>query len=181
MSRIGKEPVKVPAGATVSVKDGVVAVKGPKGELKYTLPPGIECKVEDGVARVTRASDDRRARAFHGLARALVANMVEGVVKGYAKALDIEGVGFKFEMKGKDTLALSIGYAAPKLYKVPAGVTVAVGNAGLHVDVSGIDKELVGQFAANIRDIKRPDPYHLYGILYKDEVIVKKVGKTAGK
>ena len=89
MSRIGKEPVKVPAGATVSVKDGVVAVKGPKGELKYALPPGIECKVEDGVARFTRGSDDRRARAFHGLARALVANMVEGVVKGYAKALDI--------------------------------------------------------------------------------------------
>lgn len=178
MSRIGKEPVKVPAGATVSVKDGAVAVKGPKGELKYTLPPGIECKVEDGVARFTRSSDDRRARAFHGLARALVANMVEGVVKGYAKSLDIEGVGFKFEMKGKDTLALSIGYAAPKLYKVPAGVTVAVGNAGLHVDVSGIDKELVGRVAADIRAFKPAEPYKGKGIRYTGEKIRRKEGKT---
>ena len=178
MSRIGKEPVKVPAGATVAVQGGVVAVKGPKGELKYTLPPGIECKVEDGAARFTRGSDDRRTRAFHGLARALVANMVEGVVKGYAKALDIEGVGFKFDKKGKDTLALSIGYAEPKLYKIPAGVDVAVGNAGLHVDVTGIDKELVGRVAADIRAFTPAEPYKGKGIRYTGEKIRRKEGKT---
>ncbi|MBQ6104267.1 MAG: 50S ribosomal protein L6 [Kiritimatiellae bacterium] len=178
MSRIGKEPVKVPAGATVAVQGGVVAVKGPKGELKYTLPPGIECKVEDGVARFARSSDDRRARAFHGLARALVANMVEGVVKGYAKALDIEGVGFKFDKKGKDVLALSIGYAEPKLYKIPAGVDVAVGNAGLHVDVTGIDKQLVGRVAADIRAFKPAEPYKGKGIRYTGEKIRRKEGKT---
>ena len=178
MSRIGKEPVKLPAGATVAVKDGVVTVKGPKGELGYALPPGISCEVSDGAAKFSRASDDRQARAFHGLARALVANMVEGVVKGYAKSLDIEGVGFKFEMKGKDTLALSIGYAAPKLYKVPAGVTVAVGNAGLHVDVTGIDKELVGRVAADIRAFKPAEPYKGKGIRYTGEKIRRKEGKT---
>ena len=165
MSRIGKEPVKVPAGATVAVQGGVVAVKGPKGELKYTLPPGIECKVEEGVARFTRGSDDRRTRAFHGLARALVANMVEGV-------------GFKFDKKGKDTLALSIGYAEPKLYKIPAGVDVAVGNAGLHVDVTGIDKELVGRVAADIRAFKPAEPYKGKGIRYTGEKIRRKEGKT---
>ena len=164
MSRIGKEPVKVPAGATVAVQGGVVAVKGPKGELKYALPPGIECKVEDGVARFSRGSDDRRARAFHGLARALVANMVEGVVKGYAKALDID--------------ALSIGYAEPKLYKIPAGVDVAVGNAGLHVDVTGIDKQLVGRVAADIRAFKPAEPYKGKGIRYTGEKIRRKEGKT---
>ena len=178
MSRIGKEPVKVPAGATVSVKDGVVAVKGPKGELKYALPPGIECKVEDGVARFTRGSDDRRARAFHGLARALVANMVEGVVKGYAKSLDIEGVGFKFDLQGKDTLLLSIGYANPKPYKIPAGITVKVENQGLHVDVSGIDKQLVGRVAADIRAFKPAEPYKGKGIRYTGEKIRRKEGKT---
>ena len=178
MSRIGKEPVKVPAGATVAVQGGVVAVKGPKGELKYALPPGIECKVEDGVARFARSSDDRRARAFHGLARALVANMVTGVTKGYDKHLDIEGVGFKFEMKGKDVLALSIGYATPKTYKVPAGATVTVGNAGLHVDVTGIDKQLVGRVAADIRAFKPAEPYKGKGIRYTGEKIRRKEGKT---
>ena len=178
MSRIGKEPIKVAQGATVAVQGGVVTVKGPKGELSYELPAGISCEVKDGVARFSRASDDRQTKAFHGLARALVANMVAGVTKGYAKALDIEGVGFKFEMKGKDTLALSIGYAAPKLYKVPAGVTVAVGNAGLHVDVTGIDKELVGRVAADIRAFKPAEPYKGKGIRYTGEKIRRKEGKT---
>ena len=178
MSRIGKEPVKIEAGVTVAVDGSVVKAKGPKGELSWTLPAGISCEVKDGVANLSRASDDRRTRAFHGLSRALLANMVEGVSKGYAKHLDIEGVGFKFEMKGKDTLALSIGYAAPKLYKVPAGVTVAVGNAGLHVDVSGIDKELVGRVAADIRAFKPAEPYKGKGIRYTGEKIRRKEGKT---
>ena len=178
MSRIGKEPVKVEGGVTVTLDGPAVTVKGPKGELKYTLPPGIECKVEDGVARFTRSSDDRRTRAFHGLARALVANMVEGVVKGYAKALDIEGVGFKFDLQGKDTLLLSIGYANPKPYKIPAGITVKVENQGLHLDVSGIDKQLVGRVAADIRSFKPAEPYKGKGIRYTGEKIRRKEGKT---
>ena len=178
MSRIGKEPVKVESGVTVTLDGPAVTVKGPKGELAWTLPAGISAEQKDGLLRFARAADDRQSRANHGLARALVANMVEGVSKGYAKALDIEGVGFKFEMKGKDTLALSIGYAAPKLYKVPAGVTVAVGNAGLHVDVSGIDKELVGRVAADIRAFKPAEPYKGKGIRYTGEKIRRKEGKT---
>ena len=178
MSRIGKEPVKLPAGASVAVKDGVVTVKGPKGELSYALPAGISCEVKDGVAKFARADDERQTKAFHGLARALVANMVEGVTKGYDKHLDIEGVGFKFEMKGKDVLALSIGYANPKTYKVPAGATVTVGNAGLHLDVTGIDKQLVGRVAADIRAFKPAEPYKGKGIRYTGEKIRRKEGKT---
>lgn len=178
MSRIGKEPVKLPEGVTLEVKDGAVRAKGKLGELAWSLPDGISCEVKDGVARFSRVGDDRRSRAFHGLSRALVANMVEGVSKGYEKHLDIEGVGFKFDKKGKDTLALSIGYAEPKLYKIPAGVDVAVGNAGLHVDVTGIDKELVGRVAADIRAFKPAEPYKGKGIRYTGEKIRRKEGKT---
>ena len=178
MSRIGKEPVTLPAGATLAVNGSAVTAKGPKGELSYTLPPGITCEVKDGVATFARASDARQTKAFHGLARALVANMVEGVTKGYAKHLDIEGVGFKFDLKGKDTLMLSIGYANPKAYKIPAGVAVKVGNAGLHVDVEGIDKELVGRVAADIRAYKPAEPYKGKGIRYTGEKIRRKEGKT---
>ena len=120
MSRIGKEPVKVESGVTVTLDGPVVTVKGPKGELSWTLPAGIVAEQKDGLLRFARSADDRQSRANHGLARALVANMVEGVTKGYAKSLDIEGVGFKFDLQGKDTLLLSIGYANPKPYKIPA-------------------------------------------------------------
>ena len=178
MSRIGKEPVKVESGVTVTLDGPVVTVKGPKGELSWTLPAGIVAEQKDGLLRFARSADDRQSRANHGLARALVANMVEGVTKGYAKSLDIEGVGFKFDKKGKDVLALSIGYAEPKLYKIPAGVDVAVGNAGLHVDVTGIDKQLVGRVAADIRAFKPAEPYKGKGIRYTGEKIRRKEGKT---
>ena len=178
MSRIGKEPVKVESGVTVTLDGPAVTVKGPKGELSYALPAGISCEVKDGVAKFARADDERQTKAFHGLARALVANMVEGVVKGYAKALDIEGVGFKFDLQGKDTLLLSIGYANPKPYKIPAGITVKVENQGLHVDVSGIDKQLVGRVAADIRSFKPAEPYKGKGIRYTGEKIRRKEGKT---
>ena len=177
MSRIGKEPVKVESGVTVSVDGSVVKAKGPKGELSWTLPAGISCEVKDGVATVSRSADDRRTKAFHGLSRALLANMVEGVAKGYAKHLDIEGVGFKFEKKGRQLL-LSIGYASPKAYDIPAGVDVSVANQGLHVDVSGIDKQLVGRVAADIRAFKPAEPYKGKGIRYTGEKIRRKEGKT---
>ena len=177
MSRIGKEPVKFGAGVAVTVDGSVVKAKGPKGELSWTLPAGISCVVKDGVATLSRASDDRRVKAFHGLSRALLANMVEGVSKGYAKHLDIEGVGFKFDKKGSQLL-LSIGYANPKAYDIPAGVDVTVANQGLHVDVSGIDKQLVGRVAADIRAFKPAEPYKGKGIRYTGEKIRRKEGKT---
>ena len=178
MSRIGKEPVKVESGVTVTLDGPAVTVKGPKGELSWTLPAGISAEQKDGLLRFARAADDRQSRANHGLARALVANMVEGVTKGYAKSLDIEGVGFKFDLQGKDTLLLSIGYANPKPYKIPAGITVKVENQGLHLDVSGIDKQLVGRVAADIRSFKPAEPYKGKGIRYTGEKIRRKEGKT---
>ena len=177
MSRIGKEPVKIEAGVTVAVDGSVVKAKGPKGELSWTLPAGISCEVKDGVANLSRASDDRRTRAFHGLSRALLANMVEGVSKGYAKHLDIESDGFKFDKKGSQLL-LSIGYANPKAYDIPAGVDITVANQGLHLDIAGIDKQLVGRVAADIRAFKPAEPYKGKGIRYTGEKIRRKEGKT---
>lgn len=177
MSRIGKEPVRIESGVSVDVAGSTLKVKGPKGALEWELPAGISCAVKDGVATVSRAFDDRRTRAFHGLSRALLANMVEGVSKGYAKHLDIEGVGFKFDKKGSQLL-LSIGYANPKAYDIPAGVDIAVANQGLHIDVSGIDKQLVGRVAADIRAFKPAEPYKGKGIRYTGEKIRRKEGKT---
>lgn len=177
MSRIGKEPVKIPAGVTVTVKGQDIVVKGPKGELSFTMPGGISADVKDGVATFTRANDERQTRAFHGLARASVKNMVVGVSEGYKKQLDIEGVGFKFDLKGKQ-LMLSIGFANPKAYDIPEGIKLEVGNSGLHLDVSGISKELVGRVAADIRAFKPAEPYKGKGIRYTGEKIRRKEGKT---
>ncbi len=178
MSRIGKEPVKIPAGVTLTVKGQDITVKGPKGELSFAMPAGIACEQKEGQAVFSRANDERQTKAFHGLVRASVKNMVVGVTEGYAKHLDIDGVGFKFDLKGKDTLLLSIGYANPKAYKIPAGVDVKVENQGLHCDVSGISKELVGRVAADIRAFKPAEPYKGKGIRFTGEKIRRKEGKT---
>lgn len=177
MSRIGKEPVKVAEGVQVSIADGKVTVKGKLGELSYKLPAGISAEIKDGFVLVSRSSDVRQEKAFHGLSRALIHNMVVGVSAGYTKQLDIEGVGFKFELKGQQ-LSLSIGYANPKLYDIPEGVTIKVGNAGLHLDISGISKELVGRVAADIRSFYPAEPYKGKGIRYTGEKIRRKEGKT---
>ncbi len=177
MSRIGKEPVKVAEGVQVSIADGKVTVKGKLGELSYKLPAGISAEIKDGFVLVSRSSDARQEKAFHGLSRALIHNMVVGVSAGYTKQLDIEGVGFKFELKGQQ-LSLSIGYANPKLYDIPEGVTIKVGNAGLHLDISGISKELVGRVAADIRSFYPAEPYKGKGIRYTGEKIRRKEGKT---
>lgn len=177
MSRIGKEPVKVAEGVQVSIADGKVTVKGKLGELSYKLPAGISAELKDGFVLVSRSSDARQEKAFHGLSRALIHNMVVGVSAGYTKQLDIEGVGFKFELKGQQ-LSLSIGYANPKLYDIPEGVTIKVGNAGLHLDISGISKELVGRVAADIRSFYPAEPYKGKGIRYTGEKIRRKEGKT---
>ena len=179
MSRIGKMPIAVPAGVTVDIaENNKVTVKGPKGELKRALAPEMEIKQDGDTITVTRPNDLKRNRALHGLTRTLLNNMIVGVTDGYTKTLEVNGVGYRAAKQGKK-LVLNLGYSHPVEMEDPEGLETKVEDN--KIIVSGIDKELVGQFAANLRDIKRPDPYHIYGIRYKDEVIVKKVGKTAGK
>jgi large subunit ribosomal protein L6 len=176
MSRIGKKPVQVPTGVDVKVAGSVVSVKGPLGKLDWRLAPGIGVTVEKGHVLVTRANDDRKVRALHGLVRAELTNMVHGVTKGYEKNLEITGVGYKAAVQGK-TMSFNVGYINPVLYPVPAGIEVKVDKQTL-INVKGIDKRLVGQVAANLRDIKPPDVYKQKGVRYAGEKLRKKEGKT---
>ena len=180
MSRIGRLPVAIPAGVEVKVADGnVVTVKGPKGTLERALPVEMEIKVEDGHVVVTRPNDLKKMKSLHGLTRTLVANMVTGVTKGYEKVLEINGVGYRAQKQGK-TLVLSLGYSHPVEMVDPEGVETTLDGQN-KIIVSGIDKEKVGQYAAEIRDKRRPEPYKGKGIKYADEVIRRKVGKTGKK
>ena len=175
MSRIGKEPVALAEGVTVSVDGQKVTVKGKLGELSYTMHDGITAKVEDGKVSVGCANDATLGN-FHGLARALIHNMVVGVSQGYKKQLSIEGTGFKAVLKGKE-LALSLGFASPKIFTVPEGITASVENDGLKVTIKGIDKQLVGECAARIRSYYPAEPYKGKGIKYVGEHIRRKQGK----
>jgi len=175
MSRIGKEPVKIPAGVTVAVEGQTVKVKGGLGELSYTMREGVSAEVKDGAVRLACA-DDKLLGKFHGLARALVNNMVIGVSAGYQKQLSIEGTGFKAVLKGSE-LALSLGFASPKVFSVPAGLTVTVENDGLQITIKGVDKQLVGEAAARIRAYYPAEPYKGKGIKYVGEHIRRKQGK----
>mgnify|MGYP002520654185 FL=1 len=175
MSRIGKEPVKLVEGVTASVAGQVVTVKGKLGELSYTMHDGITAKVENGEVLVACA-DDAKLGNFHGLARALIHNMVIGVSAGYTKKLSIEGTGFKAVLKGSE-LALSLGFASPKIFAVPAGIKVTVENDGLQVSVFGCDKDKVGEVAARIRSFYPAEPYKGKGIKYVGEHIRRKQGK----
>lgn len=180
MSRIGKMPITVPAGVNVKIDNGIIAIKGPKGELKQPYDSNcITIENKSNVLTVTRSSDEKSVRAKHGLYRVLVNNMVEGVVKGFEKSLIINGVGFKAAKQG-NKLVLNIGYSHQVEFNPPAGITVDV-VAPTEIAVKGIDKAAVGQAAATIRSFREPEPYHGYGIRYKDEVIQRKEGKTAGK
>ena len=174
MSRIGKEPVKIAEGVNVAVDGQNVTVKGKLGELSYTMQDGITAKVEDGKVVVERKNDS--VSTFHGLARALINNMVIGVSTGYKKQLSIEGTGFKAALQGK-VLSLSLGFASPKLFDIPEGLTVTVENDGLQVTVSGIDKAQVGEAAARIRSYYPAEPYKGKGIKYVGEHIRRKQGK----
>lgn len=176
MSRIGKEPVAIASGVTVTVNDRMVAVKGALGELSYALPTAIQAVVDGGQVVVTCDVETRQARSFHGLARTLIANMIEGVSKGYSKELTIEGVGFKAEIKGQKAF-LSLGFASPKEYSIPEGIAVTE-QGGTKLSVTGIDKQLVGEAAARIRGYFPAEPYKGKGIRYKDEQVRRKVGKT---
>ena len=175
MSRIGKEPVKLAEGVSASVSGQTVTVKGKLGELSYTMHDGITAKVEDG--KIVVACDDDYAHGnFHGLARALINNMVIGVSAGYTKQLSIEGTGFKAALQGK-TLALTLGFASPKIFDIPEGIKVTVENDGLQVTVTGIDKDKVGESAARIRSYYPAEPYKGKGIKYVGEHIRRKQGK----
>ena len=175
MSRIGKEPVKLADGVTATIAGQTVTVKGKLGELSYTMHEGITAKVEDGKIIVACADDDKLGN-FHGLARALINNMVVGVSAGYSKVLTIEGTGFKAVLKGTE-LALSLGFASPKIYVIPEGVTCKVENDGLKVTVSGASKDVVGEAAARIRSFYPAEPYKGKGIKYEGEKIRRKQGK----
>ena len=175
MSRIGKEPVALVDGVTATIDGQKVTVKGKLGELSYTMHEGITAKIEDGKI-VVECADDATLGNFHGLARALINNMVIGVSKGYTKQLSIEGTGFKAVLKGSD-LALSLGFASPKIYPVPAGLKITVENDGLQVTITGIDKTLVGESAARIRSFYPAEPYKGKGIKYVGEHIRRKQGK----
>jgi large subunit ribosomal protein L6 len=178
MSRIGKLPVAIPEKVTVEVADSVVRVKGPKGELEQRVLPVVEVKVDGGVVTVERKGDTKPHRSAHGLTRTLVANMVEGVSKGFRKSLEIQGVGYRAAKAGNN-LNLTLGYSHPVSYVAPTGIAFAVeGTTKIHVD--GIDKQQVGQVAAEIRDLRPPEPYKGKGIRYEGEFVRKKLGK-AGK
>ncbi len=179
MSRIGKMPIAIPSGITVSVaENNKVTVKGPKGELSRVLPSQMTIKQEDGSITVERPDDEKENRALHGLTRTLINNMVVGVSEGYTKTLEINGVGYRAAKQGK-TLTLNLGYSHPVVMEDPEGIETKVEDN--KIVVSGIDKEKVGQYAAVIRDKKRPEPYKGKGIKYIDEVIRRKVGKTGKK
>lgn len=177
MSRIGKLPIAVPAGVTITV-DGNVTVTGPKGTLNTPVLPHVELKLNDNVLTVSRKSDEKIARAQHGLMRALVSNMVVGVTKGFEKKLEINGVGFRVNGGGQ-AITLSLGFSHPVEYKAMEGVSLTVEKNV--ITVNGIDKQKVGQVAAEIRALKKPEPYKGKGIKYADEVILRKAGKTGAK
>ena len=179
MSRIGKKPVVIPAGVTVNVAEGnVVTVKGPKGELTNTFNADMMINVEGNVLTVSRPTDEANHRALHGLTRTLISNMVEGVEKGFAKELEVNGVGYRVEKKGTQ-LVMRLGYSHEVIMDEIPGITVEVN--GNKITVRGIDKQVVGQFAAEVRGKRPPEPYKGKGIKYTNEVIRRKVGKTGGK
>ena len=176
MSRIGKNPIEIPSGVSVSIDGQNVTVKGPKGELTHTVTEPIVVAQEDNSIVVTRPNDERRSRALHGLNRSLVSNLVEGVTQGYTTKMEIFGVGYRVQAKGRD-LEFALGYSHPVPIEAPEGITFAV-ESPTKFSVSGIDKQQVGQISANIRRLRRPDPYKGKGIRYEGEQIRRKVGKT---
>jgi large subunit ribosomal protein L6 len=179
MSRIGKQPIPLPDQVNIAISGQDVTVKGPKGELSHSVHPEISLKQDDGVLLVERPSDARTHRALHGLTRALLANMVTGVSDGFRKSLKIEGVGYSGELRGSD-LVLKLGYSHEIVMNPPAGISFVVEDRGQTIHVDGIDKQVVGQVAANIRELRPPEPYKGKGVRYADEFIRRKAGK-AGK
>ena len=176
MSRIGKKPIVVPKDVTVKVGEAVVDVKGPRGHLAQAIPPGISFHLKDNTLQARIIGDEPGLNKFQGLARSLVNNAVQGVVEGFTRELDIVGIGYRAEMTGKQVV-FSLGYSHPIHFDIPAGIDVAI-EKQTHLTVSGIDRQQVGQVAANMRALRKPDPYKQKGVRYTGEVLKKKVGKT---
>jgi len=179
MSRIGKKPITIPKGVTVKVLEGAVEIQGPKGKMKQTFPASINFELADGHLTAKRRTEDPELGKFHGLARTLVANAVTGVTEGFKRELDIVGVGYRAELKGKQVI-LALGYSHAVVFDVPAGIDVTI-DKQTHITVTGVDRQLVGQVAANLRRLREPDPYKQKGVRYTGEVLKKKAGKTGAK
>ena len=179
MSKVGKLPVAIPAGVTVTVANGLISVKGPKGELKQSFHDEIDIKVEGNEVVLTTKNDAKQTNAYHGLYRSLLNNMVKGVTEGFSKTLVITGVGYRAEVKGKE-LVMNLGYSSDYIAIIPEGLTVVATPDG-KLTISGIDKQLVGEFCSQIRKLRKPEPYKGKGIRYETEVIRRKVGKTGVK
>ncbi|MBD29841.1 MAG: 50S ribosomal protein L6 [Acidimicrobiaceae bacterium] len=178
MSRIGKTPIEIKSGVEVVVTENSVEIKGPKGTLAQRIPEGIEVQKEDETIIVKRDNDLRETKALHGLIRSLVNNMVLGVTEGYQKQLELVGVGYRAQSKGSNALELQLGFSHPVQYSAPEGITLEVPSQ-TEINISGIDKQVVGQVAADIRALKKPEPYKGKGIRYVGERIIRKAGKTA--
>ena len=176
MSRVGKRPIPIPNGVTVQISPELVEVKGPKGTLRQPVPPGIVIEMNGGKLEAKPEREDPALGKFHGLARSLVANAVTGVTEGFKKELDIVGIGYRAEVAGTK-LTMALGYSHPVIFEIPKGIGVAVANQ-THLVVSGVDRQAVGQVAADIRSLRKPDPYKQKGIRYTGEVLKKKEGKT---
>ena len=179
MSRIGLKPIPLPKGVKYTMDGSNVLVEGPKGKVTALVPQGITLKEENGILSVERQNDSQKA--VHGLARALVFNAVEGVTNGWKKELDVVGIGYRVEMKGKSTVVFTLGYSHVIEFPLPSGVEVAIDPKQTHVTVTGIDRQKVGQVAADMRSLRKPDPYKNKGVRYSDEKLKKKVGKTGAK
>jgi large subunit ribosomal protein L6 len=178
MSRIGNKPITIPKGVSIKVLDGAVEVQGPKGRLKQAFPSGINFQLDDGHLVASRGTEPALAK-YHGLARSLVANAVAGVTDGFKKELDIVGVGYRAELKGTQVI-FALGYSHAVVFDIPEGITITI-DKQTHITVTGVDRQLVGQVAANIRRLRKPDPYKQKGVRYTGEVLKKKAGKTGAK
>ena len=178
MSRIGKLPVTIPTGVKVAVDGGGVRLEGPKGKLQAALPPGVDVKVDGNVVRVERRADDRKVRALHGLTRKLIANMAQGVSTGFNRVLDINGVGYRAEVKGQE-IHMTLGYSHPVVFSLPQGVTASV-ERQIIITLNSADRQLLGETAAKIRGLRPPEPYKGKGIKYREEFIKRKAGKAVG-
>jgi large subunit ribosomal protein L6 len=179
MSRIGKKPIPLPAGVKYKVEGNTVLVEGPKGKVSALIAEGISLETKDGALQVNRESD--KYAAFHGLTRALVYNAVQGVTKGWTRDLDIVGIGYRAELKGKGTVVFTLGYSHPIEVPLPSGISVTIDPKQTHLTIAGIDRQKVGQVAADMRSLRKPDPYKNKGVRYSDEKLKKKAGKTGSK
>jgi large subunit ribosomal protein L6 len=178
VSRIGKLPVTIPNGVKVAVDSNGVCLEGPKGKLQTTLPPDVDVKVEGNVVRIERRNDERKARAVHGLTRKLIANMAQGVSQGFSRVLDINGVGYRAEVKGQE-IHMTLGYSHPVVFPLPAGVSASVERQTI-ITLASADRQLLGETAAKIRSLRPPEPYKGKGIKYREETIKRKAGKAVG-